>query len=118
MTNFSKLAFMAQRSGQKGREALAVLQDALMDRYGAQFEAAIRKAKRRAKRTGRLTAVTFAPTMERAYGKHPHQREWYTAHHWPFVLSNPRGMRPTAVVVWDSDDGFNTHNWVESRRRR
>jgi hypothetical protein len=29
MTNFSKLAFMAQRSGQKGREALAVLQDAL-----------------------------------------------------------------------------------------
>lgn len=130
LPKFSKLAFQAQRSGQRGADALAVLQDALLETYGPQFRAAIRqaKARRNSKRRGTFEPwlVVFAPTMERAYHKHPATASWYSKARWPFTLvkgSAAKGvhkLRPTAVVVWDSAPGvgFKAHHWVKRRLER
>lgn len=117
--DFSKGAWMAQRSGQKGADALEVLQDALEIAYPTALHTAIRKAERRTRRTGYPTAVLFGPTMERAIRKYRAEgtQRFYSAQHWPFfVSSNPHNSRPTAVVIWDTDHGRNVHYWAENRR--
>lgn len=122
LPKFSKLAFQAQHSRQKGKDALAVLQDALLESYGPQFRFMIRKAKARRSKRGVHSLVVFAPSMERAYHKW-WTVSWYMKQRWPFSIETNRSLRtlrPTAVVVWDSDPacGFNAHHWVRRRQEQ
>jgi hypothetical protein len=125
----SRLAWLAQRPG--GAHALRTLQQELGAEYGPELRDAMQKAERRARR-GRPAAVVFAPTMERAYRRMRTQgakREifpgytadtlrFYRNQHWPFsVTSSPHQQRPTAVVIWDTEDGWNVHGWAETKRR-
>ena len=116
----TKLAWLASRPIDAGREALFVLQDALREEYATEFQAAVRKARARARKctklTGRVQTVIFAPTMERAIRKFPDSREFYRRNHWPFVVTDrPEQSRPTAIVIWDSHAGWNAHHWAERR---
>jgi hypothetical protein len=134
--NYSKAAWQSQRIGERGRAALAVLQDKLQEDYGPQFESAIRQAKTRYRIKGARALVVFVPTMERAMKrmqrKHASATEgspayrssavtlqWYKTNRWPFsITSNPYKYRDTAIVVWDSAPsvGFNAHHWAERRK--
>ena len=118
--DLSKYAWMAQRSGRKGAESLAVLQDALQERYGKQLHGAQRKAKRKSRRYGRTYVVIFAPTMHRAYEKHTDTRGWYDEHHWPFSVTSTNGifrLRSTAVAVWETSRGYDVHDLAEIRKQ-
>lgn len=112
---------MASRPTRSGKEALAVLQDALMVHYGDAFRSALRKARRKAIRghlSDRVRTVIFVPTMERAmrrYREGPTQA-FYRRNAWPFVDTlRPEDSRQTAVVVWDSYAGFDAHHWTARR---
>ena len=125
LPDFAKLAWMSQRTGRAGSDALQVLQDALEMFYATPLKAAIIRAKGRLKRTGSSgrvypTAILFAPSMERAVREHlqPDTQRFYAKHHWPFlVTNNPNLSRPTAVVIWDTVADRDVHHWVELRKR-
>ena len=117
----SKLAWMASRPGQKGHEAMRVLQDALLETYPTELQVAIAKASKR-DRINRREAfalarirkptpfyILFAPSMERAIRKYPNQRGRYRRNHWPFVVAHTlerRRFRRTVVPIWNSAQGF------------
>jgi hypothetical protein len=122
MTDLNKLAWLASRpypyGDDRGKRALHALQTALKDRYPTQFSAAISKAKKRDRRVESVVSVIFAPTMERAVRKYQSEetQRFYRANFWPFVVTtNPGSSRQTAVVVWDSIDGYNVSDWATRR---
>lgn len=65
--DMSKFVWEASRKGERGQDALKVLQDTLLERYGPQFEAAQRYAKKKYKtdRTSLGYVVLFVPKLTR-----------------------------------------------------
>lgn len=122
MSDLNKLAWLASRpypyGDKRGEHALQALQAALRERYPDQLRGAIAKAKKRDRRVESVVSVIFAPTMERAVRKYRSEdtQRFYRENFWPFVITtNPSSSRQTAVVVWDSIDGFNVVDWVTRR---
>lgn len=112
LPDFARLAWLASFTGQRGAEALIVLQDALHERYGAEFDEAMRTARRRARRTGDTYVVTFGPTVERALRAYMPRGPAL-----PFAVGRaPWRLRRTVPVVWDTLGGQDVHDWAEVRR--
>ena len=114
----AKLAWMSQRPTKKGKESLQILQDALIEQYGPQFEKSIKKAKNKGRKTARRMTVVFSTSLERAYHKYPDSRPYYIHRNWPFtVTTNPLKFRKSSIVVWDSayHAGFDSHHWAANR---
>lgn len=122
--DLARAAWRVSLGGSRGRDALAVLQDALQEHYGPALDKAIRKAKLRQRRNMHAgpQTVVFGPSMERGVRQNLGEgtQRFYAEHHWPFRVE-PRPdlhARPTAVVVWDTKSGWDVGHWADRRRVR
>lgn len=117
-----KLAWESSRRGRRGSDALQVLQDFLLERYGPQFRDAQRYAKLQKKEH---YAILFVPQLTR-WSPIEVQRQWgepslravgtEQARFSPFrVLPAGRAHHTyrTSIVVWDTWNGFDVHHLRE-----
>ena len=110
--DLDKLSWMASFDSLRGRDALAVLQDALLEQYPRELEEAQRTAQRLARKHRKTFLVSFLTNTERAiraYGKRGPST--------PFDVHSKIGFfRQHVPIVWDTAKGYDTHRWVHDRR--
>ena len=124
-SGLSRLAWLASCRGSAGRDALSVLQDALIVKYPSQFEDAIERADAWGERRGKNHSeyvVMFVASMARRLEKTPAYRTMPLMAQWPFSVSNlseavASPWRRGVVIVYGSRDGFNVHHWAEAKQR-